>query len=51
MDEDARNFVATYYPIVMANDMLTEASEFVKKYGNDLRILYADKKPEGYFDA
>ena len=44
-------FVATYYPIVMANDMLTEASKFVKKYGNDLRILYAEKKPEGYFDA
>jgi hypothetical protein len=51
MDDDARHFVDTYYPIVMANDMLSEAVLFRKKYGPALRQLYVDKKPEGYFDV
>jgi hypothetical protein len=51
MDEDAQQFMDTYYPIVMANDMLTEANDFINKYGKDLRVLYADRKQEGYFDA
>lgn len=49
IDEDAKHFIDTYYPIVMANDMLTEAESFRKKYSSALRQLYADSKPEGYF--
>lgn len=51
MDEDAQNFVDTYYPIIMANNMLADAISFRKKYGLALRTLYGDIKPEGYFDA
>lgn len=51
MDEDAQHFVDTYYPIIMANNMLVDATSFRKKYGYALHTLYADIKPEGYFNA
>ncbi|WP_371194808.1 hypothetical protein [Glaciecola sp. SC05] len=51
MDEDAQHFVDTYYPIIMANNMLADAISFRKKYGPALRTLYGDIKSEGYFDV
>jgi integrase len=51
MSEDAMNFVETYYPIVMENDMLPQMGAFRKKYSAALRQLYADIKPKGYFDV
>jgi hypothetical protein len=51
MNEDANHFVGVYYPIIKSNDMLKEAESFRKKYGPVLRQLYADLKPESYFDA
>lgn len=51
VDEDASYFVRTYYPIILANDMLSEAEAFKKKYGPELRKLYGDIRAEGHFDA
>lgn len=51
IDEDAQHFIDTYYPIVMANNLLIEAESFRKKYGPTLRQLYAVDKPAGYFDV
>ena len=51
MDEDAHHFVDTYYPIIMANNMLADAISFRKKYASALHTLYGDLKSEGYFDV
>lgn len=51
IDEDAQHFVDTYYPIIMANNILAEAISFRKKYAPALRTLYGDMKQEEYFNV
>ena len=50
INEDAKHFVETYYPIIQANNLMEKAVAFMTKHRAVLKYLYEDQKRKGYFD-
>lgn len=51
IDEDAKHFVETYYPVIAESEALNDSKQFKENYGGLLKQLYASEREQGYFDV